>query len=370
MEFIIEKKKLLDCLNHFQSVVEKRNTIPILSNIKITVDQSNENMLILSATDLALEISESLEANIVKKGGITIPSQIFYDLIRKAPDGCSITISFDENSNNVVVLFNNSKFNFPTMPIDDFPVMDGKDLEKTIDLDNKSLRHLINNCKFCMGLDESRQYLNGVFFHLSNDQISTVATDGHRLAKCVLQDKNEIDFEGIIIPKKSIYEISKILDETEGNVKLSFSKTRLKVVIGRIIIITKLINSSFPDYESVIPKEEEQIMVANCKKFSETIDRVATISNEKFRTVRFNIKDNLCTVSSSGSDKSSGKETIKVEYSGSEININFNSRYILDVLNLIKDGEVSFNFSKDTSPTVLKSNSFKNTLFLIMQMRS
>ncbi len=370
MEFIIEKKKLLDCLNHFQSVVEKRNTIPILSNLKIVVDESKSNTLIFTATDLALEMNETVEAKVVRKGGITIPSQLFYDLIRKAPDGSDITVNYEDSSNNAIILFNNSKFHFPTMPIDDFPMMDNKDLEKVVNLEADSIRHLINNCKFCMGLDESRQYLNGIFLHISNEKIASVATDGHRLSKCTLADKYNDEFDGIIIPKKSVFEISKLLDEIDGKITLSFSKTRLKIVLGNVILITKLINSNFPDYESVIPKEQEQIMKVDCKKFSETIDRVSTISNEKFRTVKFHIKENLCLVSSSGTDKSSGKETIEVLYSGPEININFNSRYILDVLAIIKDGEVNFNFSKDTSPTVLTSDSFKNALFLIMQMRA
>ena len=324
----------------------------------------------MTATDLALEISEKLKVKLIKPGGITIPSQLFYELVRKAPDGCNITVSYEESTNNAIILFNNSKFNFPTMPIDDFPVMDNKELDKQIDMNTKSLSHLINNCKFCMGLDESRQYLNGIFFHVTNGQISTVATDGHRLAKCTSRNKVDNEFDGIIIPKKSVYEISKILDEIDGNVSLYFSKNRLKIVIDKIVIITKLINSSFPDYESVIPKEEEQIVLVDCQKFSETIDRVATISNEKFRTVKFQIKEDLCIVSSSGSDKSSGTESIKVQYNGPEININFNSRYILDVLSLIKEGMVSFNFSRNTSPTVLTSESFKDALFLIMQMRA
>jgi len=368
MEFIIEKKNLLECLNHFQSVVEKRNTIPILSNIKIFSD--SESSLTFTATDLALELSETVLANVTKKGGFTVASQLFFDLIRKAPDNCKITITHDEELKNALVLFNNSKFNFPTMSIDDFPVMDKKDLNEKIDLDAKELKHLIDNCKFCMGVDESRQYLNGIFFHKSNDFVSTVATDGHRLSKCSLEKKVDLNFEGIIIPKKSVFEISKILDESNEKVLLSFSKTRLKVEIGEITLITKLINSTFPDYESVIPQEEDQIMQVDCKKFSETIDRVSTISNEKFRTVKFKINENLCVVSSSGNDKSTGTESIDVQYKGPEININFNSRYILDVLSLIKDGKVSFNFSKKTSPTVLKSDSFKNVLFLIMQMRA
>ncbi len=368
MEFVIEKKKLLDCLNHFQSVVEKRNTIPILSNIKITAD--DEKSLTFTATDLALELSEKVAADVKRRGGFTVTSQLLFDLIRKAPERCNITITYDEELKNVLILFNKSKFNFPTMHIDDFPVMDNKNLDEKINLDSKELKHLIDNCKFCMGVDESRQYLNGIYFHKSNESVSTVATDGHRLSKCNLEKKINVDFQGIIIPKKSVFEISKILDEVNETVSLSFSKTRMKIEIGNLTLITKLINSTFPDYESVIPQVEDQIMLVDCKKFSETIDRVSTISNEKFRTVKFKINDNLCVVSSSGSDKSTGTESVEVDYKGPEININFNSRYILDVLSLIKDGKVSFNFSKNTSPTVLKSDSFKNVLFLIMQMRA
>ena len=151
---------------------------------------------------------------------------------------------------------------------------------------------------------------------------------------------------------------------------MNFSKTRLKIVLGELKIITKLINSSFPDYESVIPSNNDQIMIVDCKSFSESIDRVSTISSEKFRTVKFDIANNLCVVSSFGSEKSTGIEKVKVDYSGPPFSINFNSRYVLDVLNLIKEGNVKFYFSKNTAPTILESESIKNTLFLIMQMRA
>ena len=162
MEFSISKKNLLECLNHFQSVVEKRNTIPILSNIKVIVDEKNG--LEIAATDLALEISETLSANIVKNGGITIPSQLFYDIIRKAPESSNIELRKDEKVDLVYVAFNESRFSIPTLPVDDFPVMDLNDLETQIELESVSLKDLIDNCKFCMGLDESRQYLNGFIY--------------------------------------------------------------------------------------------------------------------------------------------------------------------------------------------------------------
>ena len=191
MEFSISKKNLLECLNHFQSVVEKRNTIPILSNIKVIVDEKNG--LEITATDLAMEISETL---------------------------------------SVYVAFNESKFSIPTLPVDDFPVMDLNELDTQIELESVSLKDLIDNCKFCMGLDESRQYLNGIYLHLSKNLISTVATDGHRLSKSSLTKDFSGDFDGIIVPKKTVLEISKILEEFEGKISLNFSKTRLKIHLG------------------------------------------------------------------------------------------------------------------------------------------
>ena len=367
MEFSIPQNSLLECLNHFQSVVEKRNTIPILSNIKIIAKDKN---LQITATDLAMELTENLEAKVIESGGITVPSQLFYDIVRKAPGSADISLKKDKKTDQLYVFFGKSKFSLSTLPVDDFPEMDDENLEISLEVDSKELSNLIDKCKFCMGVDESRQYLNGIYLHQSGEVISTVATDGHRLAKCLSTELLKASFDGIIIPKKTVYEISKILEEFERKVQINFSKTRLKLVMGNIKVVSKLINSSFPDYESVIPKDNDQIMTVDCKSFSETIDRVSTISNEKFRTVKFDVSNNMCVVSSFGNDKSIGTESVSVEFSGSELSINFNAKYILDVLNIIKTGKVKFHFSQNTAPTILESDSIKNSVFLIMQMRA
>ena len=367
MEFSVAQNDLLDCLNHFQSVVERRNTIPILSNIKIIAEN---NSLAITATDLALELTENLEANIINSGGITVQSQLFFDIVRKAPSAVEIKVKKDSKTQQIFVFYGKSKFSIPTLPVDDFPVMDQENLDVNFEIDSSNLINLIDKCKFCMGVDESRQYLNGIYFHTSGDMITSVATDGHRLSKCLSTELINHQFEGIIIPKKTVFELSKILESNNGKIEVSFSKTRLRFVLGKIKILSKLINSSFPDYESVIPKDNDQIMEVDCKSFSETIDRVSTISSEKFRTVKFDISNNSCVVSSFGADKSLGTESIDVNYQGSEFSINFNAKYILDVLNLIKEGKVKFYFSKDTAPTILESDSLKNAIFLIMQMRA
>ena len=359
MEFSIKKKILLDCLAHFQSVVERR-TIPILSNIKIS---ALEGGLTLTATDLVMEISEKLVANVKTVGGVTISSQLFFEIIRKAPDNTDVTLKIDQKTSSVFVLFGESKFSLPTLPVDDFPIMDAQNLEVSFEIDSNEFKNLINNCKFCMGLDESRQYLNGIYLHSSENAISTVATDGHRLAKCTI-GKNEIkSFEGIIVPKKTVLEVSKIAEDFDEKILINFSKTRIKFVFGNLVIVSKLVNASFPDYESVIPKDNDQIMVVDCKSFSQTIDRVSTISDEKFRTVKFSISGNNCVVSSFGNDKSIGTENVNVDFAGTEISINFNAKYILDVLNIIKNGKVKFHFSQKTAPTILQSDSLNNSLF-------
>ena len=253
--------------------------------------------------------SIATEAKVVEKGGITVPSQLFFDIVRKAPNNSEITLKKDKKTDQLYVFFGKSKFSLSTLPVDDFPEMDEENLDVNLELDSKEFSNLIDRCKFCMGVDESRQYLNGIYFHTSGETISTVATDGHRLSKCTSTQLSGQSFEGIIIPKKTVFEISKILEEFDKKIKLGFSKTRLKVILGGIKIVSKLINSSFPDYESVIPKDNDQIMIVDCKSFSETIDRVSTISNEKFRTVKFDISNNTCVVSSFGNDKSIGTES-------------------------------------------------------------
>ena len=368
MDFSVSKKNLYLCLSHFQSVVEKRNTIPILSNVRI---KTFESCIEITATDLALEISEKIDAKINLSGELTVPSQLLFDIVRKAPDASEIDLREEKDSGQVFIFFGDSKFSIGYLSTADFPVMENEDFDNKMLINAKDLSYLINNCKFSMGIDESRQYLNGIYLHQTLDNLSSVATDGHRLSRCQTKITEKLnDFKGIIIPKKAVFEISKLLEGFDKKVELKISKSKIQLSIDNLIITSKLLNASFPDYESVIPKNNNLIMKTDCNAFSETIDRVSTVSLEKFRTVKFDIANNLCVVSSFGSEKSTGIEKVKVDYSGPPFSINFNSRYVLDVLNLIKEGNVKFYFSKNTAPTILESESIKNTLFLIMQMRA
>ncbi len=368
MDLSVSKKIFFKSLSHFQSVVEKRNTIPILSNLKL---KAYNGSLEVTATDLALEISEKILAEIKSEGELTIPSQLLFDIVRKAPDDSRIDLREESESGQVFIFFNNSKFSLPFLPTSDFPEMEEENLNQSISLDSKKLSYLLNDTKFSMGVDESRQYLNGIYFHHNENRLITVATDGHRLSKCQVTCQQTINnFEGIIIPKKTVFEITKLLENISENIKVSFSKTKIKLSIKNLVLTSKLLNANFPDYESVIPKKNELIMKTDSGSFAETIDRVSTVSAEKFRTVKLEISEDLCIVSSFGHEKSAGTEQIKVKYSGPKININFNAKYILDVLSILKSGEISLSFSEKTAPTILESIANPNSLYLIMQMRA
>ena len=368
MDLIVSKKNLYQSLGHFQSVVEKRNTIPILSNVKL---KGFNDRLEITATDLALEISESIGADIKLNGELTLPSQLLFDIIRKAPDNSQVQITQDSDSGQVFIFFGDSKFSLPYLMTSDFPEMEQENLNNQLIIESDKLRYLFNDCKFSMGIDESRQYLNGIYLHQNEDQLVTVATDGHRLSRCQIKQNGEFkNFEGIIIPKKTVNEITKLLEDLNTKVELHFSKTKIKIIFENIKLTSKLLNANFPDYESVIPKNNNLFMKVDSSSFAETIDRVSTISLEKFRTVKLDISNDLCVVSSFGQEKSAGTEQIKVAYNGPNININFNARYILDVLNILKSGEIVLTFSENTSPTILKSQKKVDSLYLIMQMRS
>lgn len=368
MNFMIAKTILYESLSHFQSVVEKRNTIPILSNIKL---KTGEDKIEITATDLAIEMSERIDAKVISPGELTLPSQLLFDIIRKIPEKSEIEIKEHKETGRVFILFGDSKFSLPFLPSSDFPEMESENFENNFVITADKFKYLLDGSKFSMGVDESRQYLNGVFLSYNNDMITTVATDGHRLSKCqVLVQESPKVYDGIIIPKKTVYEISKIIEETNKDIEIGFTKTKIKFSLDQITLTSKLVNANFPDYESVIPKNNNLVMITDCKSFAETIDRVSTISNEKFRTVKLEIDNNKCVVSSFGEEKSAGTEQISVDYSGPKININFNAKYILDVLAIIKTGNVSISFSSETAPTILKSSNNDNSLYLIMQMRA
>jgi len=288
MKISIDRGVLLKALNHVQSVVERRNTIPILSNVKIAASEKNISLI---ATDLDLEIIEKVEANVSQVGSTTVSAHILYDIVRKIPEGSLIEI--EQNHDNQMELKSGlSNFDLPCLPDEDFPEMSSGEMSCNFNMNSKDLTRLIDKTRFAISTEETRYYLNGIFLHSINNELRSVATDGHRLAciKAELPSGAE-EMPSIIIPRKTVGEIRKLLEDCADDLVIKVSDTKIQFILKDVQLTSKLIDGTFPDYERVIPKNNDKELSIETKIFSSSIDRVATISSDKSKAVKFLLKD-------------------------------------------------------------------------------
>ena len=367
MRISIERDILLKSLGHIQSVVERRNTIPILSNVKIIAD---DNGITLTATDLDLEIIEKLEkANTLEGGMITTSAHTLYDIVRKLPEGSSIDISTKENE-KLEFSCGQSNFELSTLPIEDFPEMSASEMICNFMIDSEDLANMIDKSKFAISTEETRYYLNGIFFHAINGELRSVATDGHRLA-CIKSKlpSGADDIPSIIIPRKTIGEVRKLIEDIEGNVNLFVSDTKIRFEVTNISLTSKLIDGTFPDYERVIPKTNSKIMEVKTKDFSSSIDRVATISSDKSKAVKFVLENNSLTLTVTNPDAGIAVEKVDVTYESDDLEVGFNARYLLDVASQIDGDTMTFNLEDPGAPALIKDSAHEHTTYVLMPMR-
>ena len=367
MKFTIDKTLLIKPLSHIQSIVERRNTIPILSNVVI---KAHSGVLSLSATDMDIDILENIECNVLEEGNATITAHILYEIVKKLPDGSELTL--EKNNNNATLISNKSKFTLPLLPIEDYPDISDGELEDSFLITSGNLRRLIDRTKFAISIEETRYYLNGIFFHILNKDLIAVATDGHRLAKAsVPMPTGAENLEGIIVPRKTINEIRKLIDEipSDTEINVSFSDSRIKFKAGKTILTSKLIDGNFPDYEKVIPSQNKNVLNIDSQLFSESIDRVSTIFSDKSRSIKLIITNNVLKLDASSPDTGFASEEIQVDYIGEDLNIGFNSRYLLDITSQIGSGEITILFDDDGSPALINSKNDNQACFVIMPMR-
>ena len=330
MKISIDRGILLKALNHVQSVVERRNTIPILSNVKI---DANEKNLSLVATDLDLEIIESIDANVVGSGSTTVSAHTLYDIVRKIPEGSMIEMELNSND-QMEIKSGQSNFDLPCLPDEDFPEMSSGEMPCGFSIDSGDLARLIDKARFAISTEETRYYLNGIFLHSVENELRSVATDGHRLARTSVDLPDGANLtNGIIIPRKAIYEIRKLIDDYSNDeiVSISLSDNKIRVKIGNSVITSKLIDGNFPDYEKVIPTENSNIVSLDCLVFSESVDRVSTIFSDKSRSVRISLSNNQLSLDANSPDTGSASEEIEISYVNEEMSIGFNAKYLLDV---------------------------------------
>lgn len=371
MKLTIERAALLKSLTHVQSVVERRTTIPILSNVRLDAD---EGRLSATTTDMDLAVVESTAADVARAGAITASAHMLHDIVRKLPEGAQVDLEVSEGGDHVALRSGQADFSLPALPAEEFPVMAEGDLSHNFDLPAASLRRVIDKTRFAISTEETRYYLNGIFLHAAEGDegavMRAVATDGHRLSRVdVPLPDGAADMPGVIVPRKTVTELRKLVDEFDGDVAVAASATKMRFAFGDIVLTSKLIDGTFPDYSRVIPSDNDKVMEIDGKTFFDAVDRVATISTDKTRSIKLSLGRDRLVVSANSPDSGSASEEIAASYDASDIQIGFNSRYLLDMNGQMDGDRIRFLMADSVSPTVLRDPADSGALYVLMPMR-
>ena len=366
MKATIERVTLLKSLSHVQSVVERRNTIPILSNV--LMEAKEDGSLRLMATDLDLQVDESIPCNVEQAGATTLSAHTLFDIVRKLPEGSQVELTAADGKMQVNA--GRSRFNLSTLPRDDFPVIAEGDLPTKFELPAASLREIIEKTRFAISSEETRYYLMGIFFHVVDEQLRAAATDGHRLARITIAKPDGADgMPDIIVPRKCIHELYRLLEEVEGTVEISLSPTKIRFGLGSAVLTSKLIDGTFPDYNRVIPTGNDKLLKLDPKSFAAGVDRVSTIASEKTRAVKMSVERDKITLSVTSPENGLATEEIPADYGSDGLEIGFNAKYLLDILGEIDGDTVEVHLADAAAPTLLRENDKSNALYVLMPMR-
>ena len=365
MDFYITKEEVVKSLNQTLGVVEKRQTLPILSNVLFEVDESS---LKLTATDLESEISTTSTISNFKSGGkITAPARKLSDLCRLMPDLAEIHFYLD--GDNLKIETESGKYNLSTLPSEDFPVFETEDTQSQINISSQNLKNLITKTSFAMGNQDWRHYLNGLYMMIDDKVITTVATDAHRLAMAT-SSLNEASSESTsgIVPRKSINEIGKLVGDESENVVIQLGQTSIAANVSGTTFVSKLIEGKFPDYEQVIPSGESSLLVVDRKNFSESLSRVSVLSSEKYKGVRIITKKDSLNISANNPEKEQGEENLSCEYQGEEIDIAFNVNYLQEILSTINSEKIEINFFGSEKSCLITDPNSENLKYVVMPL--
>lgn len=370
MQITIERANLLKSLGHVQSVVEKRGTIAVLSNIKIDAKGSE---VALTATDMDIAVVEKIPATVTNSGSVTVPAHTFYDIVRKLPDGTQIEMTSSDDGSKIAIRSGQSRFSLACLPVDDFPVMAEGEFSHNFTLKSAECMVLIQKPSFAVSNEETRYYLNGIYLHVAGEGadkvLRAVATDGHRLARIEVALPAGADgMAGVIVPRKAIQELRKLLENGEGDVEVSLSETKIRFVYGDAVLVSKLIDGNFPDYERVIPSGNDKLMEVDCKVFKDAVDRVSVISSEKSRAIKLELENGKLKLSAGSGDQVASEE-IDITYSSTPIEIGFNSRYLLEMMTQIEGDTAQFLLNDGNSPALVRDTADVGALYVIMPMR-
>ena len=368
MKFSVNQQDLQKSLNYCQGVIEKRSTLPILSNVLLNVADSK---LTITATDLDLIFIHEIDnVEIVNEGKTTTTSSIMYDIIRKFSTGKKINLALDENK--LQLESEKSIFHLNCINASEFPLTDEDFNQNEFLIKSKQLLKLLHKCKFSVSNDETRHYLSGIYIHQTEvedkNYLTAVATDSHRMSISKIRLDKKIDFEPIILPKKTIFQLCSLLDSYDGDVKISNIKSKIKFELNNSILISKLIDGKFPSYIQVIPKNNQKKLEVDLKTFLSSVDRVASVSLDKKDGVKFNLTKNTLDLSVNNSNSGDGKETLIVKFEH-DLEISFNSRYLIDVASQLIGDNIELFLNDTGSPALIKDPGDYDSIFVVMPMK-
>ena len=373
MKFKVDRATLLKALAHVQSVVEKRNTIPILANVMISV---RDGGLTLTATDMEIAIVEDVPASSTRNGACTAPAATLYEIVRKLPEGAEVEMDHQGGDAQLALRSGRYTTSLVVLPVDDFPNMTAGTLPHRFSLPADRVRALIDRTRFAISTEETRYYLNGIYLHVAENDggkvLRGVATDGHRLAR-VEEDLPDGagSMPGVIIPRKTVAELRKLLDEVSGSIDVALSDTRIQFTVGTVRLTSKLIDGTFPEYERVIPRDNDKVLRVGKKDFSDAVARVSAISTERARPVKLSLARDLLVLSAASPDQGTATEELdsdRVAYEASPLEIGFQARYLNDITDQIRD-QVEFRFADGAAPTVVRDAADASALYVLMPMR-
>jgi len=370
MEFTISRNTFLKSLSHAYGIIEKKTTLPILSNILI---EAKDSKIRITATDLDIIYTEEIPLQELKKEGSTTTSaSIIYDILRKLEPNTKVEL-FLQSANKLKLVSGNSKFNLLCLSPDNFPLSDEDIKQKTFEVSSKKMLKLLNKTKISISNDETRHYLNGIYFHktkLENKSfLCGVATDSHRLSSYSLEIDPNIDIEPIILPKKTIFQLISLLEQGDRAIKISNNKSKIKFKINNCVLISKVIDGRFPDYSKVVPKGNDKILRIKLDEFKNSIERVTAVSSDRTKGLKMNISKDVVQLSVNNPSSGEGIENINAKFNSNDLNISFNSRYLLDIASQIENESITINFNDAGSPVLINDFSDKNSYYVVMPMK-
>ncbi|MEM7545586.1 MAG: DNA polymerase III subunit beta [Pseudomonadota bacterium] len=370
MKVSIERAALLKAMSRAQGVVERRTTIPILSNVLVEADGDK---LSFRATDLDIEILESIPAMVEQAGATTVPAHVLHEIARKLPDGATIALAEQQGEGRLEVSAGRARFTLPTLPREDFPVMASAEYDVNYAIAAPVIRRLFEKANFAISTEETRYYLNGVYLHAAEadgPKLRAVATDGHRLARIDADlPPGAAGCPGVIVPRKTVGELRKLLEDDEAQINVSVSETKIRFAAAGLTLTSKVIDGTFPDYTRVIPAGNTKRMEVDADEFARTVDRVSTVSAERSRAVKLSLGEDSLTLSVNAPDSGSATDEIAVAYSDDAMEIGFNAKYLLEIAGQVDRENAVLMFNGPGDPTLVREGDDESAIYVVMPMR-